>query len=74
MRRYEYLKKGSEVMTIDGILTIHGYNGSGLYTVETEDGELINYTRGDLEHAAKDWDGKNHNFLFQKEDEEETEG
>ena len=73
MRNYEVLRKGDQINTLDGYLTITGSNGSGIIwftrTREDEDGneETTEETATlyDLQCEAKDFDGKNHKYIYE---------
>ena len=75
----EYITIGSEIPTLDGYLTVDGYNGHIVYCTEWEvdrDGEVHEgwerrLTLHEIENEMKTVDGKNHKVLFKEENEDE---
>ena len=72
--KFERIGKGSVINTIEGYVVITGYNGDICYMENfevDENGEVRKagerrLTTKELGYVAKEVDGKNHNFIFEK--------
>jgi hypothetical protein len=75
MKKYEHIKAGDTVVTLEGYLTIKSISEAGLAWadeyIDTDDGEQefsgeLKLTAQDIARRLRDYDGKNHNVILER--------
>lgn len=79
MSRCEHISQGSEIQTLDGFLTVEGWNGRLVDVTEwlldrdggEHEGRELRMTLNEIAAVMKEVDGRNHRVLWDEELDEE---